>query len=296
MTTGGRQVPGVPDDELLSRLYHRLADEHAARFAASYDLASGLRRYRAWLDARTAGERPEVNAAAAGGSAARRGSAPVRAATARAETAKAGPDTVPAPGHVEAGRGQTVAIDASAADKAVTELYRSRYRSLVGLAALLVRDVGAAEEVVQDAFIQMHRAWPELASIENAESYLRRSVIISCRSVLRHRMVVDRNAPATGGDRPGVLDLSERKALIAALRGLPARQREALVLRYYADMSDAQIAETMGISPGAVRRHTARATSALQHSAERADQPDHHRQPPTWPDPELRPPPGREPA
>ena len=93
-----------------------------------------------------------------------------------------------------------------------------------------------------------------------------------------------------------MLDLSEGKALIAALRGLPARQREALVLRFYADMSGAQIAETMGISRGAVRLHTARAMSSLQHLAERADQPDHHRQPPTWPDPELRPPPGREPA
>jgi len=88
------------------------------------------------------------------------------------------------------------------------------------------------------------------------------------RSVLRHRVVVDRNAPKPAPDMPsaeqGALTLLERSAVVTALRALPARQREALVLRYYADMSEAQIATAMGISRGAVKSHTARAITALR--------------------------------
>jgi RNA polymerase sigma factor (sigma-70 family) len=81
-------------------------------------------------------------------------------------------------------------------------------------------------------------------------------------------MVVDRNAPKPAPDMPsaeqGALGLLERSAVVAALRELPPRQREALVLRYYGDLSEAQIALSMGISRGAVKSHTARAISALR--------------------------------
>jgi RNA polymerase sigma factor (sigma-70 family) len=86
--------------------------------------------------------------------------------------------------------------------------------------------------------------------------------------VLRHRTVADRNAPLPSPDVPGADQGAaaplERSAVIAALGALPPRQREALVLQYYGDLSEAQIASTMGISKGAVRRHTARARSALR--------------------------------
>ena len=154
------------------------------------------------------------------------------------------------------------------ADRAVTELYSTHYRSLVRLAALLVRDVTTAEEVVQDSFVAMHGAWRRLHDSEKALSYLRQSVVNRSRSVLRHRLVVDRNAPKPSPDPPsaehGAIALLERSAVVAALRTLPPRQREALVLRYYGDMSEAQIADIMGISRGAVKSHTARAMSALR--------------------------------
>jgi RNA polymerase sigma-70 factor (sigma-E family) len=138
---------------------------------------------------------------------------------------------------------------------------------------LLVRDVGTAEEVVQDSFVAMHGAWRRLRDSEKALSYLRQSVVNRSRSVLRHRVVVDRNAPKPAPDEPsaehGALALVERSAVIEALRTLPARQREALVLRFYADMSEAQIAETMAISRGAVKSHTARAMQALRAVLER---------------------------
>jgi RNA polymerase sigma-70 factor (sigma-E family) len=154
------------------------------------------------------------------------------------------------------------------ATQAVTEIYSTHYRSLVRLAVLLVRDVATAEEVVQDSFVAMHSAWRRLRDSDKALSYLRQSVVNRSRSVLRHRVVIDRNAPKPAPDMPsaeqGALSLLERSAVISALRTLPPRQREALVLKYYADLSEAQIAASMGISQGAVKSHTARGMASLR--------------------------------
>jgi RNA polymerase sigma-70 factor (sigma-E family) len=154
------------------------------------------------------------------------------------------------------------------ADYAVTELYSMHYRGLVRLATLLLRDVPTAEEVVQDAFVAMHDGWHRLRNGENALAYLRQAVVNRSRSVLRHRTVVDRNLQKAPPDMPsaehGALTLLERSAVVEALRKLPERQREAIVLRYYADLSEAEIAATMGISRGAVKSHTARGMSALR--------------------------------
>jgi RNA polymerase sigma-70 factor (sigma-E family) len=159
------------------------------------------------------------------------------------------------------------------ADRAVTVLYAAHYRSLVRLAALLLRDTATAEEVVQDSFVAMHDGWRRLRDNDKALSYLRQSVVNRARSVLRHRVVVDRNAPKPPPDMPsaeqGAITLLERSAVVTALRTLPARQRETLVLRFYGDLSEAQIAAAMGISKGAVKSHTARAMSALRSVLER---------------------------
>jgi RNA polymerase sigma-70 factor (sigma-E family) len=183
------------------------------------------------------------------------------------------PDAVPArPIHVT----ETLYADAALgsvpaewdAEQAVTAMYSTHYRSLVRLAALLVRDNATAEEVVQDSFVAMHTAWRRIRDNDKALSYLRQSVVNRSRSVLRHRVVVDRNAPKPAPDMPsaeqGALTLLERTAVVAALRSLPPRQREALVLRYYGDLSEAQIASAMGISRGAVKSHTARAIASLR--------------------------------
>ena len=159
------------------------------------------------------------------------------------------------------------------ADRAVTAIYSEHYRSLVRLAAFLVRDNATAEEVVQDSFVAMHGAWRRLRDTDKALSYLRQSVVNRSRSVLRHRMVVDKNTPKPPPDMPsaehGAIIQLERSAVVSALRGLPERQREALVLRYYGDLSEAQIASVMGISRGAVKSHTARAMAALRAELER---------------------------
>jgi RNA polymerase sigma-70 factor (sigma-E family) len=147
-------------------------------------------------------------------------------------------------------------------------LYAAHYHSLVGLAVLLLRDVATAEEVVQDSFVAMHANWRRLRDSSKALSYLRQCVVNKSRSVVRHRIIVDRHALQLLPDMPsaeqGAMALLERSAVIAALHELSDRQREAVVLRYYAEFSEAQIASAMGISRGAVKSHTARAISALR--------------------------------
>ena len=162
------------------------------------------------------------------------------------------------------------------ADRAVTELYSLHYHMLVRLAALLVRDVPTAEDVVQDSFVAMHDGWQRLRDAENALAYLRQAVLNRSRSVLRHRAVAEKYPEKPSPDMPsaehGALVQLERSAVIATLRKLPGRQRETIVLRYYAGLSEAEIAAAMGISCGAVKSHTARAMAALRADLEQQDQ------------------------
>ena len=154
------------------------------------------------------------------------------------------------------------------ADEAVTQLYAAHYRSLVRLATLLLRDVGAAEEIVQDSFVAMHGSWRRLRDHDRALAYLRQAVVNRSRSALRHRTVVQRHAPAPMPDHEsaehGALEALEREEVIRALHRLPRRQREVLVLRYYVDLSEAQIAEAIGISRGAVKSHASRGMATLR--------------------------------
>ena len=161
------------------------------------------------------------------------------------------------------------------ADWAVTELYSLHYRALVRLAVLLVRDIPTAEDVVQDSFVAVHDGWQRLRDAESALAYLRHTVLNRSRSVLRHRAVVDKHLPNPPPDiasaEYGALVRLERSAVVEALRRLPGRQREAIVLRYYADFCEAEVAAAMGISRGAVKSHAARALAALRADLEHQD-------------------------
>jgi len=135
------------------------------------------------------------------------------------------------------------------ADAAVTALYAAHYRSLVRLAALLVLDTHAAEELVQDSFVALHRGWRRLAGRDQALWYLRQSVVNRSRSVRPQ-------APQGSAPCP--------PPVMAAMQTLPLRQREAFVLRYYAGLSDSAAARMMGVSANAVQRHTTQAISSLR--------------------------------
>lgn len=163
-------------------------------------------------------------------------------------------------------------VDRWSADQALEELYAAHWRQLVRLAVLLVRDTGTAEEVVQDAFVAVHHRWGRLRDHDRALAYLRQSVVNGSRSVLRHRAVVDRQlsaeaarptATAPGADT-GALAAARRGAVLDALGQLPDRQREVLVLRHYLDLSEAEIADALGIARGSVKSHAARGSAALR--------------------------------
>jgi RNA polymerase sigma-70 factor (sigma-E family) len=159
-------------------------------------------------------------------------------------------------------------VTGQAADEAVTTMYQAHYPALVRAAALLVGDRATAEDVVQDSFVAMHRAWRRLRDPSKALPYLRRSVINNSRSVLRHRAVAGRHPSLPAPELPSAEDSAlaavQRSSMLAALTALPAKQQEVLVLRYYADLSEAQIAAAMGITRGAVKSHAARARDSLR--------------------------------
>jgi RNA polymerase sigma-70 factor (sigma-E family) len=158
------------------------------------------------------------------------------------------------------------------ADEAVTQLYAAHYSRLVRLAHLLVRHSGEAEEVVQDAFVAMHSKWRRLRDPDKALAYLRRSVVNGARSSQRRHNVADkhlsRQLPAVASVEDHALGTESRAVVMAALDTLPTRQREVLVLRYYSDLSEADIAETLGISRGAVKSHASRGLSSLRTTLE----------------------------
>ncbi len=159
------------------------------------------------------------------------------------------------------------------ADEAVEHLYSDHYHSLVRLAVLLVRDPETAEEIVQDAFIAVHGRWSRLRDRDAALPYLRKVVVNGARSVLRRRGVRERHlralrssyAEASGpGADEAVMVAERRRQVLTALQALPERQREVVVLRYYADLDEAAIATALGISRGAVKSHAHRAVHRLQ--------------------------------
>jgi RNA polymerase sigma-70 factor (sigma-E family) len=154
------------------------------------------------------------------------------------------------------------------ADQAVRVLYGTHWVPMVRLAALLLGESGTAEEVVQDAFVALHGRWKRLKDPHAAAGYLRASVVNGCRSVQRHRQVEVRHrqpaAPEPAGPEERAVTSSETRMVMAALDRLPQRQREVLVLRYYADASEADIADLLGITRGAVKSHAHRGLSALR--------------------------------
>lgn len=149
---------------------------------------------------------------------------------------------------------------------AVTALYEAHALGLVRLAYVMLGNRASAEDVVQDAFCGLYRRWGQLADSGRALQYVRSSVLNGCRTVLRQRRPRDiptmSEALATSAEA-AVLTMEEHREVMRALRQLPDRQREALVLRFYLDEPEAEIARVMSIRPSTVRSTTHRALNAL---------------------------------
>lgn len=153
---------------------------------------------------------------------------------------------------------------------AVTALYQANALSMIRLAHVMLGDRGAAEDVVQDAFSGLYRRWAYLSDRDKALAYVRSAVFNACRSALRRARPELSAEPADDIGRPvqasaetAVIDEEERVAIMAALRRLPHRQREVLVLRFYLEMTDHEIAAEMGIGASTVRSTAHRALAAL---------------------------------
>ncbi len=178
-----------------------------------------------------------------------------------AETAQARP---PGPERAEAdGDGR----------RAVTDLFREHHLELVRLAVLMTGDLATAEDVVQDAFEHLHRSWRRLRTPGSGLAYARTSVVNGCRMAHRRSAVARRYAPrlaAPAGASPdAAAAMADESEMVAALRALPRRQREVLVLRYYADLDVPEIAATLRIGASAVRSTMSRGLAGLAQALER---------------------------
>ena len=154
----------------------------------------------------------------------------------------------------------------------IAGLYAAHRVRLVRLAVLLVDDQETAEDIVQDVFARLHRHWVRLRDHDRALAYLQRAVVNSCRSALRRRrsarQYVAPHEPASSGPETSVLLAEEHREVLAALDRLPRRQREVLVLRYWSDLSESDIAEVMRVSPGTVKSTASRALDAMEEMLE----------------------------
>ncbi len=152
---------------------------------------------------------------------------------------------------------------------AVSALYQDHAIGLIRLAVVMLGDRAAAEDVVQDAFIGLYSRWSLLADTSKALGYVRSSVLNRCRSELRRRMRAERRAARQAAPHDAAsaevmaLIAEEHREVLLALRRLPPRQREALVLRFYLDLPVPEIAAAMGVTQGTVKSTTSRGLAAL---------------------------------
>jgi RNA polymerase sigma-70 factor (sigma-E family) len=164
-----------------------------------------------------------------------------------------------------------VAIEQPDALADLEALYREHRTALVRLGALALGDADQAEEVVHDVFARLHRRHFRLDDPDKIAAYLRRAVLNGCRSRFRGRRSSSRATLRLAGERPtepaspegSAISAAVRANVLSAIRQLPARQRDCVLLRYYLDLSEAEIARTLGISAGTVKSSTARARQAL---------------------------------
>lgn len=147
------------------------------------------------------------------------------------------------------------------------ELHAAHYRSLVRLAALLLNGVATSEEVVQDAFVNTMRQRDRMREPDRIIAYLRSAVLNGARKRLARKSPIGRlralRAEESVSVEASAVASDRREAVLGALRSLSTRQRECLALRYYLDLSEADIATTLGISAGSVKTHTHRGLAAL---------------------------------
>jgi len=185
-------------------------------------------------------------------------------------------------GRIERAAAPRVAAVAAAgtrptADELVVALFRQEGSSLVRLARLFVDDRNAAEDLVQEAFIRLARSAHRIEDPAKAPAYLRSIVLNLARDEnrrglvsLRHHLPLDRRRASTEDE---IVLRDDQQEVIDALRRLPQRQRDCLVLRYYEELGIDDIATTLGISRNSVKTHLQRGLAAMETLLEPAGEP-----------------------
>ncbi|MFF3464418.1 SigE family RNA polymerase sigma factor [Streptomyces sp. NPDC001984] len=147
------------------------------------------------------------------------------------------------------------------------EFVRARWSYLVRTAYLLTGDVHHAEDLTQTALAKAYRSWRRVSRSDSPEAYVRR-MLVNCNSDrFRKRRVAEALTaapPEVAGRDEAVSWADERSALLAALAGLPQRQRAVIVMRYWEDLSEAEVAEVLGCSPGTVKSQASKALAKLR--------------------------------
>ena len=150
----------------------------------------------------------------------------------------------------------------------LARLYEIHAPRLVGMMWAFLGDRASAEDVVQDTFLRVGQRWRDIRDPSRAPAYLRSTAFNLARSRLRRRVVALRHMPEFPTPGPsaeeGTILRADQEEVAAALRSLPARQRACLILRYYDDMTDSQIAIDLGLSPSSVKTHIARGLASLE--------------------------------
>ena len=148
------------------------------------------------------------------------------------------------------------------------EFAAARLPAVLKFAAVLTGDRGLAEDVVQEVLIRANARWQVIGSLARPEAYVRKMIVNEYLSWRRRSWrLVPAGALAAGPDQPGrdpAVDHAERDALLAEVSRLPRRQKAVLVLRYYEALSDTEIAEVLGCTPGTVRGYASRALATLR--------------------------------
>jgi RNA polymerase sigma-70 factor (sigma-E family) len=153
------------------------------------------------------------------------------------------------------------------ADDGFAEVFAAHHAEVLRLAYLLAGDRGRAEDAVSEAFMKMHRRW-QRGGIDQPRAYLRRAVVNEVSSRFRRLALERREAAKRSGDDRGARAFDEQvadaDAIAAALRRLPSRQRAAVVLRYYEDLPEAEVAAVLGVSVGTVNSSVSRGLATLR--------------------------------
>ncbi len=153
------------------------------------------------------------------------------------------------------------------AASSLEQLYRAEHHALVRLGYLLTGDQYAAEDLVHDAFAALQPRWGRLADPSRALGYVKVTMVNRSRSRYRRSVRELTRTPQQPSTRPGadedVLEFEEQRRVVALVARLPRRQRQVVALRYWGQLTEAEIADALGISHGTVKSTASRALTAL---------------------------------